>query len=231
MIKRVYNISLLVTSAFVYLTWKLTEQIDLSGISNNTLQYAIMMLMDFVLAFGFFHVFAKVIIYLSNRINIVKRLILGASYVEGVWVGYYYLGDERRLVFCIEQIEQSLDDVVIVGEAYYEDKSYRGSWSSNDLVSIDVSNYSLVYLYSTDFVNPSFSNLGVANFRLQRRGHSTCPERLIGYTMNVGSKSKDITVEKKLSKLPHKYDTLQLLEKAIEFYHQEIKREGNDESA
>ena len=222
--KRIYNISLLVTSVFVYFVWKLFDAIDLSVISTDAIRKIVVMAIDFVVAYGFFHFFANILVMLSGNVSLVKRLILGSQYIEGVWVGYWYLEEngEKKPIFFKEIIEQTVDDIVISGEAYYRDRTLRCYYSSDALVKIDTRDYSLFYVYNARFAAQNDNCLGVTYLRLQHRGHFTSPERFLGYSMNLGNeKTEDGAIGMRVSKLPHKFTSQQLLDKAIKFYNEE----------
>jgi len=225
--KKIYNFSLLITSAFVYFVWSLTKQIDLNFINNVVIQKTVEIAIDFILAFGFFHLCANIIVALSSNISFLKRIILGSSYIEGIWVGYYLLDNEsegKKTILYIEQIEQTLDDITLVAEAYYyDDRKPRCIW--NDVTAkIDKHNNSLIYVINVSFFHETpATNSGVTYYRMQNKGRSSSPEKFIGYSMNIGNQKKETIKAIKVSKIPHSFSTQQLLDKAMEFYQSDNK--------
>lgn len=101
-----------------------------------------------------------------------KRLILGGSYVEGKWVGYYTEDNRRR--FVIEIIRQEWSSVFINGRAFDEDRTPYGQWRSL-MAIVDGPTGLLRAIFSGDFMSGHYESL--VTFQLD--GHKA-PSRMYG---------------------------------------------------
>jgi len=227
MIKKVYNISLIATSVFAFIAWTLTQSIKHEVIEHEILRHSVIALLNFVLAFGFFNMFAKIIISLSNRIKWVKRLILGSSYIEGVWVGYTFVEEEGEDTFTPRyttfMIEQSIDDIVITVKSHAENLSLR-TFITPEVAWINKQKRVLYMVNSARRVVAPFFGSSFVEFHLVSKGLSTSPEQLEGIVTYLEEGSMRRVSAKKLSTLPHKYEPKKLLEESVKFYQEKMSK-------
>jgi|GEM_PF-2575931 len=218
MMKKIYNISLIATSIFAFITWNITQFIDPSIFGSEIVRHTATALINLILAYGFFHGSASIIILLSNRFVKVKKLILGSSFIEGVWVGYT-LGkmDGSDPRYIVQKIEQTIDSIIINVRSYNESLSLRTNTVSK-FASIDASRNILIYITEARRMNELLFGAVYIEMHLINKGQSTPPERMtgVGTYLEDGSTRKSLT--KKLSDLPHNYEYWQLIKEAKTFY-------------
>jgi hypothetical protein len=209
------------------MTWKLTETIDFSRINNIAIQDSIIFLINFISAYGFFNVFVSLIAGILERCQLVKKIILGSSYLEGTWVGYYFTPENTPIVF-FQIIEQNTEQIHILTEAYYENKRNRCKWYSISEVSIDTLRSTLNYLYDVDMINKNEQDnsrslgLFISTFHKKKNGFLKYPCRINGYAFNLNSQTKLKTVQIKYSDSTYinleEGDINRLIQKAMDFY-------------
>jgi len=214
--KRIYNVSLVVTSVFVYVVWGWVSQWGLNNVTDPTVRQTAKIFIDFILAYGFFHFFNGILIMIANNVFWIKKMVLGSTYIEGIWVGYYLNEDEAS--FYKARIEQTLDGVYVTGEDYFDDGELCRIWRSDSLVSINENEHSLTYIFKVKHTTQTAENPGIAYFRLENQGTaSRRPTRLSGGTLNFGAQNEETTIATKVASLPSKMTHQQLIKKAKEF--------------
>lgn len=142
-IKAVYTfiLSLVVSIMFVVISIIPEQWLDTS---QNKL---IAVTLSLIVSTSLFISLASYTKLLFEKFSFVKALILGDSYLEGVWVGFITNKPEPTIV--IEKIKQSFESTTIYGRSYkftnasFEKSSY---WRSRQ-VSIDSKNRELLYSY------------------------------------------------------------------------------------
>jgi hypothetical protein len=78
---------------------------------------------------GLFEALAKLVELAFKRVRFIKKLILGASYLEGCWVGFYIsTSGQPRLLR--EFVRQDWSSVFITGQAFNIDGTPHGQWRS-----------------------------------------------------------------------------------------------------
>src|SRR6185369_8187169 len=94
---------------------------------------------------GIYRLLAGALLWLFRRWRLLRRLMLGESFLEGTWVGHYIHQDQHR--FTVEHIDQSSGDTIIRGREFNAAGATRANWAS-DTVSIDVIRMQLIYAYT-----------------------------------------------------------------------------------
>lgn len=145
----------------------------------------------------------------------VKKRLFGSSYLEGLWVGYYK-GSDDKLQFYIESFEQDFDGLVIGGRCFHEDKSFKGTWTSERVI-IDAEKGKIAYTYVTEMIHNSYKNQGLAEFVFDRENKRESPKRIVGFSSDVFSEKKVMSIEEKII-VKKKLTESELLERAIEVY-------------
>lgn len=221
--KKIYNISLFITSIFVYIVWSLTNTIDLTFLNNFILSKILILITDFILAYGFFHFSANIFILLSSKNPQIKKRILGLSYMKGLWVGYYNIvvDGEIKIAFFKEIMAQSLGGITITGESCYENRKSRAFWYSDGIVEVNTIKKSLVFIYnldiSLDTSKTNTQNLGVEYLHLQY-DKGNFPVKYKGYSLNLGDADVQNIFAIKLNNSPADIDNQIWFDKAKSFY-------------
>ena len=203
-----------VTTALVFYLW-VQLQPTLSALSG--LNKIVSALIGAIVSLGAYRLVVTVFESLLIKIPIIKKLILGNSYLEGIWVGAYigYSGEPRLI---IEQFEQDFDRLIIRGKAFYLDKSLKGSWVSND-VSIDSEKGRISYTYNSTMMKDGYINCGFAEFFFDRRKKSSIPYKIYGFSNDFSGAFMSSSIEMKIKGNAKKFDTEEkLLDEAIRVY-------------
>ena len=216
-------------SIWAWLNWLPTDS-DETKLSS-TQQWTI----GFVVAYGFFHLFACLTAKLLENIHIIKRIVFGSSYFEGTWVGYYFAKDNVPAII-VQKMEQSIDCMHISAIVYYDDKTPKRKWKSIGKVSVDTDTSSLLYMYESNTIYKDYKNEqelekktlehGFGVFEFQQKPFLWFfrnPCRLIGYTR---SRKKVNVVLTKVSDnvcINSEDDVHEFVQKALNFYQLDTK--------
>jgi len=164
---------------------------------------------------GVYNIFVFILKILILRIRFIKKLVFGAYYLEGVWVGFF-IGESNKERYYIETFEQDFDSLVIRGKAFKEDKGYFASWISESS-NIDAKKGILNYTYQTNPIKNTFINSGLANFEFERKRIDAAPHKLIGFSSDLYSSKKLKSMEEKINDKPYIEDLNIALKKAKKF--------------
>ena len=223
MLKRIYNLALLFTSIFVFAVWTLLGQINTDLISSPVIRYVIMTFISFIFAYGFFHGSANIAIFLSDRMVLIKKLILGSSYIEGVWVGYSLEKSCTNLDvassvprYTVRTIEQTMDKITISTKAYNENKLMLSSTTSI-AAAIDVSKNTLIYV--SEIVDTGSRKF--AYLQLHKNGRSA-PDEMNGTVAYSGNECNREVRAKRLFDISNEYDSKSLVDEAEKLYKKEM---------
>lgn len=227
--KRICNIALLITSILVYVMWS-SLAVCASNLPHSVL---INFLLFFIVGYGFFHLCVSLTKCVLEKSETIKRIIFGSSYLEGTWIGYYIWEDKTPVIF-FQIIEQNIDYIYVLTEAYHLDKSLRCTWHSISDVSVDARHSSLLYLYQVDSIGKNTCLNGLFISKYLKRRWLCCinnPFRIHGYAFNLNSSIKTKTVQVKTSNnviIRSDADIGELLQKALEFYECEMERHPHE---
>lgn len=150
------------------------------------------------------------------KIRFIKKWIFGASYLEGVWIGFF-IGKMDKERFFIETFEQDFNSITLRGEGYRDGEGYFGSWTSKN-VHFDVRIGSISYMYETDAIKDSAISPGLAIFKIDRESIDCPPYKLKGFSSDLYNPKKFKSLEYKISDVPNVKDVNIALEKAKDFY-------------
>lgn len=165
---------------------------------------------------GTYKMVSKVVEVAILKIQLVKNLVFGSSYMEGKWVGCY-IGSDDKPVYFIEAYEQYFDSLIIRGEAYFSNGAYKGNWVSEN-VNIDVVKGEITYTYTTNFINNTHKNQGLAVFNFTRENGKKPPNMLKGFSSDIFSNEKARSLEKKIDTKNMTY--IDLIEEAKTLYNE-----------
>ncbi len=119
---------------------------------------------------------------LIGRIRLVKKWVLGASYVEGTWVGFY--GTPDNIYYAIDVYEQTLTDTTLKGSGYEilasGKRKPRANWVA-ELVNINPGIGRLNFYCNVDFISDeSRTDEAITKFSFVRTHDSSPPSEMVG---------------------------------------------------
>ena len=216
--RKIYSIAHFITLVYVLVIWSSLRTFEFMHFSS-LLQIPILFLFAYF-GFRFFIFFISMII---NKNKILKKIILGASYFEGIWVGYYFVEKNAPVIF-YQIIEQNIEYTNILSEAYnyHVDRScsYKSRWHSSGNVTIDSSKSSINYLYEID-ENNQIQHLGLFSGIYFKESHIESPFRITGFSYSMHSNTKSTFILRKISDRITIANINTLIQVAINFYEEE----------
>jgi len=219
MLKRAYNISLVATSIIVFIAWTSTSRIPYETFENNmVIRNLVLILINSLVAYGSFNALARIIVYISNKCKLIKRLAFRSSYIQGVWVGYSLGDTDDEPRYDILTIEQNMDSMIVQVKAYGSDLKLRRhvtpecSW-------LDSQKQILMCVSTSRFVSAEGKDgRNYVEYYFENNGGSTIPDRMDGILVHLKERSSRQIYLKKISDLPHKKGRKELLKEADDFY-------------
>ena len=125
---------------------------------------------------GIREMFLHAIEFLLDHWHWLKAFVLGGSFVEGKWVGYYL--EEGRPILVIETIRQEWSAVFANGRAFEIDGREFGLWESIGAV-VDGNRGILHGVYSGHFQPGHYDS--VVSFQLEGK----VPLKMVGYVSDI----------------------------------------------
>lgn len=162
-----------------------------------------------IFSLGVYRLINTIFLTVFRNVKCVKKFMLGASYMEGTWVGFF-VGHDNNIRYLVETFEQDLSFLKVRGKIYRNDFSYHASHVSTD-ATLDTLNGRLSYSYDADAINNTHINAGLARFELTRSGREKPAHHMVGYSSDLFNSKKLIAFEEKISE-----STVVDLSKALE---------------
>lgn len=150
-----------------------------------------------LLSVGVYKLLASVLLNTSRKIKFVKRHLLGATYVNGTWIGKFRLADES-FVYTVEHFEQTLSSLKVRGQGFKESGESYAQWTSVSETIDEVAGL-LTYTYNCDKTNDKGSFQGVCVFQFERADETSSPDRIRGYSADLVDGVRTENIEIKLS--------------------------------
>lgn len=201
-----------VTTAIMYFLWILISKISPDFFGKNWLITNVVAILS---SLGFYRLLTSVMKRLFIEIRFIKKIVLGDSYLEGTWVGFY-ISETREVRYLYETYEQSLEDVLISGYSYKKDKAMHGKWTALNPI-IDCKKKSITYYYETEMVERTNKGQGFASFSLQKTKGSKKYDMMQGFSSDLNQTTKVNAIEVKISE-ECLNDLNEILQKAQEVY-------------
>ena len=132
---------------------------------------------------GTYKSLASILLGLFDRFIFIRRRFLGPEYIEGTWVGCYEFSEGQRR-FTVEYFEQTLDKVIVRGQAFTEEGEPYGQWLSR-AVTVNAEQGTLIYAYDCDIHSDNTSFQGIAIFHFERKTKRKPPSVLNGFSADV----------------------------------------------
>lgn len=207
-----------ITTTSLFFLWTVLMEYSSDNIFIN-------MVIGAVASLGTYRIILKVLETVFIKIRFVKKLVFGAAYLDGIWIGAY-IGDDLKPRYYKECFEQDFNGLIIRGSCYHDNFSYKGQWVS-DQVYINEKNGTITYTYTTDMIKNSAKNQGLASFNFCRKNRREFPKRMIGFSSDIFSTKKYLSYEWKLDKKEMQLSDEELLKLAEKRYFDERKKEKN----
>lgn len=222
--QKITTYAILITTIFVLTIWKMIYQLILiypewfKNSENDKYNILGIVSLGFI-SVGVYKSCFTSIEYLMRNFQLVKKLILSSYYMEGTWVGFY-IGAAGKVRYLIETYEQTMDDLVIKGISFDENKNLHTFWTSESY-TINAESGEIIFQYKVKSTHEQTDPNGIAYFNLNRKNNKKATDFIIGYSIDSHLGKKCRAIEMKLSDST-KYDLKETLFKAIQF-HEEYK--------
>lgn len=212
MIRKVYNLSVMITGIVSFLVWLTVSKIDLSSLTaNNTVQEIIRIIIDAVFSYGFFQLIVNIIIGSVESNHVIKRALFSSNYIEGVWIGAYTVGEKNDFIVTIEEIKQSVNKVSVTGRMYitsdFENVVYRGDWKSVGATNV---RNTLAYTFICNELFTNGSGEGFAIYEFIPNGKKP-PVSFGGHAVDSANKGKQIIKCRYFIPLGHKKEDIDII--------------------
>jgi hypothetical protein len=150
-----------------------------------------------IFTLGIYRLINTIFLAMFRNIRFLKKFILGASYMEGTWVGFF-VSHQGNVRYLVETFEQDLSLLKIRGRVYRDDFTYHSVHISTD-ATLDVINGRLSYSYDADAIPNTHINAGLARFELVRHGREMPAHHIVGYSSDLFHPKKLTAFEDKIS--------------------------------
>lgn len=150
-----------------------------------------------IFTLGVYRLVNMIFLVIFREVKCIKKLILGASYMEGTWVGFF-VGHQNNIRYLVETFEQDLSLLKIRGRVYKNDFTYHSSHISTD-ATINTINGKLIYSYDSDSILNTHINVGLARFEIIRNSREKPAHHIVGYSSDLFHSKKLIAFEDKIS--------------------------------
>jgi hypothetical protein len=150
---------------------------------------------------GIYNGLVVLVSWAISRSERIKRLVLGALYISGAWVGYFRGEQTKKLRYFINYFEQSLEGLQMRGESFTEELQPHGSWFS-DAAQIDVNAGRMIYVATVQILDRMelYHNLNVYSFH--RNSPNDPPDMLSGYVTDIHTGTRTPITQWRVPDLP-----------------------------
>ncbi len=187
------SIVIALTTLTMFLIWSLLSSVIFTSIEVKL----VVAFISYFTSIGFYRAIFKIMNIVVSKSLWVKKIIFGAYFFEGTWVGFFIGGDKLPKYF-YEIHEQTLDGYVILGKVFNNDGTVHGVWKALD-PAIDVKQSKLMYYYEADSYKNTFINPGLASFDCEREKNDSKPIKMIGFSSDLFRSGKLMALEVKES--------------------------------
>ena|SRR5688572_18364042 len=150
-----------------------------------------------LLSIGVYKLLATLLLGFARKLRFVKRHLLGASYVNGTWIGKFKASDSS-IVYTVEHFEQTLSSLKVRGQAFRDSGDSYAQWNSESETIDEVSGL-LIYTYNCDKTSERGSFRGACVFQFERMDETRGPSRLRGYSADLEDGVRTENQESKIS--------------------------------
>lgn len=149
------------------------------------------------LSIGVYKLLATSLLGVARKMKFVKRHLLGASYLNGTWVGKFTSADSS-VVYTVEHFEQTLSSLKVRGQAFRDSGQSYAQWNSESETIDEISGL-LTYTYNCDKTSDKGSFQGVCVFQFERDDKTCGPNRMRGYSADLVDGIRTENNESKIS--------------------------------
>jgi hypothetical protein len=136
-----------------------------------------------LLSVGIYKTLASSLLKITRRWKFIKRWMLGASYINGTWVGKFS-AEHGAVVYTVEHFEQDLSGLNIRGQGQRADGTWYADWES-EAANIDERAGKLTYIYTCQKHELSNPFHGVCEFHFQRADAESRPTAMHGFSADL----------------------------------------------
>jgi hypothetical protein len=145
-------------------------------------EYVVPPLGALLMSLGVYTFAAKTLQTMSRRLKLVKRHLLGPSYLNGTWVGSF---EEQGTVYdTVEHLEQTLSSLKIRGQAPNTAGASYAYWHSSSETILEREGR-LNYTYELHRNDQIFSSEGICLFYFERADEASAPMLMHGYSVDL----------------------------------------------
>lgn len=155
------------------------------------------LLVSLLLSVGIYRLVALALTSAFGKYRWLRRLFLGREFIEGTWIGHYFVEGDNAHRYTVEHISQTTDAISVEGTEFHADGTIRSTWQSDTAAVVD-SSRRLVYAYRCTILG-AHSHQGLAEFNLVRVKPHEAPKHLDGWAADLIDGKKDPNRERKLS--------------------------------
>lgn len=146
---------------------------------------------------GVYRILTLSIRWIMERIEPLKAIVLGPSYMHGTWIGWFR-GHGNDLRYMVEHFSQDLDSIIITGRSYTDSKIAHGYWGSKS-VNIDEARGELIFTYNFDVITQSTSLNGIHTSYFERISARKAPTAYSGFAHDLNDNTRIAVHSKKIS--------------------------------
>lgn len=187
-IMKMHSISFAIATTVMYFIWDYFSKIQSSSLIIN-------LILTFIFSVTFYKIVCKFILFSSKKVRLLRKMMLGKYYLEGLWIGYYVVNGQTEYYY--EIFEQTLEGLTIVGKAFDEKKNYIGEWSIIH-PNINISESKFTYYYEMNDISSENILLGYSRATIYWDKHGNA-EKLIGFAVDSFSSEKQNYTSKKIN--------------------------------
>lgn len=196
-ISKAHSLTFAIATPAVFSIWKIAS--DFYGFSWIT-----DLLVTAIISASFYNFIYKILLLSCQRLHPLKKWLLGRSYIEGLWIGYYT--SNGVYTYYYEFFEQTLESTSIKGTGVDKDNNCIGTWTIlHPYINVDDSK--MTYYYEMDELCSPDVTLGYAKATIHwDKGQNAC--KLTGFAVDSFSAQKEGFVSIKVN-LPNKLELQQ----------------------
>lgn len=202
-------------SVIYYLSNYLNDCLSIIRVKNHILEFIIVFISSIVSYKGVY----EIILIACKHVQLLRKLILGKSFFEGTWIGYYKYKNEIHLTYSI--YTQSIDEFSIQGWAFDLKGKEVCRWTVVEPY-IDIQKCQLSYFYEINDSDISDFYMGYSNSTIIFDKHKK-PCKFKGFAVDGDDSTKQLFTSIKESDNPGGYVNNQkyLFQKAYNLYENE----------
>lgn len=218
--ERINSIVISITTMIVFGLWLIIKELIIKYpkwfTDPNNQEYNIIGIVAIgFISIGIYRSLIILVTIIIKKINWIKKGVLSSYYLEGTWIGFY-IGVSGNVRYIIETYEQTLDNLVIKGISFDENKNLHTFWTSESY-NINIESGEITYQYKVKATKENTDPNGIAYFSFIRGNNKKPPKQIVGYSADSHLTLKCKAMEKKYNDSTD-YDIEKALEEAVKFY-------------